>query len=181
MTNAQNAIDFLMGGNAVDTTAADERAARRDASQVRCSLPDWTGQGGIVEFWQNADGSYESMDSLVGDDEIRDGMRILAAEHANQSDLGRQASINGLPCSSTDAAWIEGWCSVDGPPQITAIDREIKCGHCTLTGLLNDGSTRKLFSYYIDELSFSDADLIGLTEDEAHKLFRSRDVAYLRS
>lgn len=66
-------------------------------------------------------------------------------------------------------------------PQITAIDREIKCGSCTLTGLLNDGSTRKLFSYYIDELSFSDADLIGLTEDEAHKLFRSRDVAYLRS
>ena len=67
------------------------------------------------------------------------------------------------------------------PAQITAIDREIKCGHCTLTGLLNDGSTRKLFSFYIDELSFADSDLIGLTEDEAHELFRSRDVAYLRS
>ena len=67
------------------------------------------------------------------------------------------------------------------PPQITAIDREIKCGYCTLTGLLNDGSTRKLFSYYVDELSFADSELIGLTEDEAHKLFRSRDVAYLRS
>ncbi len=65
--------------------------------------------------------------------------------------------------------------------QITAIDREIKCGHCTLTGLLNDGSTRKLFSFYIDELSFADSDIIGLTEDEANELFRSRDVAYLRS
>ena len=65
--------------------------------------------------------------------------------------------------------------------QITAIDREIKCGHCTLTGLLNDGSTRKLFRFYIDELSVSDADLIGLTEDQSHELFRSRDVAYLRS
>lgn len=65
--------------------------------------------------------------------------------------------------------------------QITAIDREIKCGHCTLTGLLNDGSTRKLFSFYIDELSFADSDIIGLTEDEAHQLRQSRDVAYLRS
>ena len=179
MTNAQNAIDFLMGG--VDTTAADERAARRDASQVRCSLPDWTGQGGIVEFWQNADGSYELMHIRVSDGEIRDGMRALAAEHANQSDLGRQARINGLPCSSTDAAWIEGWCSVDGPPKIEAIDRTIQYGSCTLVGFFSDNAERALFSYYIDELSFADSELIGLTEDEAHKLFRSRDVAYLRS
>ena len=67
------------------------------------------------------------------------------------------------------------------PPQITAIDREIKCGYCTLTGLLNDGSTRKLFSYYVDELSFADSELIGLTEDQAHQLRHNRDVAYLRS
>lgn len=67
------------------------------------------------------------------------------------------------------------------PPRITAIDRVISCGSCALTGLFNDGSTKKLFSYYIDELTICDAHLIGLTEDEAHQLRQSRDVAYLRS
>ena len=67
------------------------------------------------------------------------------------------------------------------PPRITAIDRVISCGSCALTGLFNDGSTKKLFSYYIDELTICDAHLIGLTEDEAHQLRQSQDSAYLRS
>ena len=29
------------------------------------------------------------------------------------------------------------------PAQITGIDREIKCGHCTLTALLNDGGSQE--------------------------------------
>ena len=69
----------------------------------------------------------------------------------------------------------------EAKPSITSIDREIKCGHCTLTALLNDGSARKLFGFYIDELAFSDADLIGKTEEEAYALRHERDVAYLRS
>lgn len=77
---------------------------------------------------------------------------------------------------------LESICGTDSQPaQITAIDREIKCGCCTLTALFNDGSTRALFSYYIDELTFSDADLIGLTAAEAHNLRAHRDVEYLRS
>ncbi len=102
-------------------------------------------------------------------------------EHANQSDLGRQARINGLPCNSTDAAWIEGWCSVDGPPRIEAIDRTIQYGSCTLVGFFSDNAERALFSFYIDELSFADSELVGLTEDQAHQLRRDRDLAYLRS
>ena len=71
--------------------------------------------------------------------------------------------------------------SVVEPPQITAIDREIKCGSCTLTALLNDGSTKRLFSFYVDELSFDDAELVGKTESEAHQLHLQRDAEYLRS
>ncbi len=72
---------------------------------------------------------------------------------------------------------LESICGTDSQPaQITAIDREIKCGCCTLTALFNDGSTRALFSYYIDELTFSDADLIGLTAAEAHNLRAHRDL-----
>lgn len=95
-------------------------------------------------------------------------------------DIG-EARVDFWPHSLTDDGLDVAVRAVVEPPRITAIDREIKCGSCTLTGLLNDGSTRKLFSYYVDELSFADSELIGLTEDEAHKLFRSRDVAYLRS
>lgn len=85
MNAAQNAIDFLMGGNAVDTSAHDERSARREASQYLCSIPDWTGQGGMVHFWQNADGSYESLDSRIVDSEIREGLSAAAKSRINEA------------------------------------------------------------------------------------------------
>lgn len=66
-------------------------------------------------------------------------------------------------------------------PKITAIKRESIYGSCTLTATFDDGCEKLLFSYYIDELAFADADLIGLTEDEAHQLRQKRDTEYLRS
>lgn len=66
-------------------------------------------------------------------------------------------------------------------PIIQAIDRTTKYGSCTLVGFFSDNAERKLFSYYIDELSFADSELIGLTEEQAHQLRTQRDVAYLRS
>ena len=36
-------------------------------------------------------------------------------------------------------------------------------------------------AYYPDELSFSEEEFIGLTEDQANKLMYERDKAYLRS
>ena len=38
-----------------------------------------------------------------------------------------------------------------------------------------------IFSYYPDELSFSEAELIGLTIDEASQLRTKKDIAYLKS
>lgn len=66
-------------------------------------------------------------------------------------------------------------------PKIVAITREEKLGDCTLTGTFEDGSQCKLFSFYVDELSFSDSDLIGKTETEAHHLHQQRMVAYLQA
>ena len=37
-----------------------------------------------------------------------------------------------------------------------------------------------LFSYYPDEVSFTESELIGLTFDECHQLFGRKDRAYLR-
>lgn len=80
---------------------------------------------------------------------------------------------------------VEGRCldceAKDRHPIIQGIDRTTKSGSCTLIGYFSDNAERLLFSYYIDEHSFSDAELIGLTEEQAHELFRNRDVAYLRS
>ena len=36
-----------------------------------------------------------------------------------------------------------------------------------------------LFSYFNDEISFTAAELIGLTADQAHDLRHAKDVAYL--
>jgi hypothetical protein len=44
-----------------------------------------------------------------------------------------------------------------------------------------DGSTKNLFSFYPDEVSFQSSEFIGLTEEEAHSLFQQKDRAYLRA
>ena len=45
----------------------------------------------------------------------------------------------------------------------------------------DDGTSGLLMTYYPDELSFSEDELIGLTEEQAFKLKHDKDVAYLRS
>jgi hypothetical protein len=44
-----------------------------------------------------------------------------------------------------------------------------------------DGSTKTLFSFYPDEVSFREHEFTGLTEEEAHSLLQKKDTAYLRS
>ena len=44
-----------------------------------------------------------------------------------------------------------------------------------------DGSTKTLFSFYPDEISFQASEFIGLTEAEAKSLFHHKDVSYLKS
>jgi hypothetical protein len=44
-----------------------------------------------------------------------------------------------------------------------------------------DGSTKSLFSYYPDEVSFTPPEFVGLTEEEAHSLFQKKDTAHLRA
>lgn len=44
-----------------------------------------------------------------------------------------------------------------------------------------DGTTKFLFDYFHDELSFDASELIGLTELEAQDLFCKKNIAYLRS
>jgi hypothetical protein len=44
-----------------------------------------------------------------------------------------------------------------------------------------DGSTKALFSFYPDEVSFRASEFVDLTEEEAHSLFQQKDTAYLRS
>jgi len=44
-----------------------------------------------------------------------------------------------------------------------------------------DGSSKSLFAFYPDEVSFRVSEFVGLTEEEAHSLFQSKDTAYLRS
>ena len=65
--------------------------------------------------------------------------------------------------------------------KITELIRDVKDGDCALSAIFDDGSTRKLFSFFIDELAFFDADLIGKTEGEAHQLHHARTIAYIQS
>jgi len=64
---------------------------------------------------------------------------------------------------------------------ITELIRDVKDGDCALSAIFDDGSTRKLFNFFIDELAFFDSDLIGKTETEAHQLHHDRTIAYIQS
>ena len=45
----------------------------------------------------------------------------------------------------------------------------------------DDGSSKTLFSFFPDEVSFRESEFVGLTEEEAHSLFQQKDTTYLRS
>ena len=45
----------------------------------------------------------------------------------------------------------------------------------------NNGVEKILFEFYPDEISFSEDEFIGLTEDEAYRLRIVRDINYIQS
>ena len=47
--------------------------------------------------------------------------------------------------------------------------------------IFDDGKESVLFVYFPDELSFTEEELIGLTDEEAYNLFIKKDNEYLRS
>ena len=49
-----------------------------------------------------------------------------------------------------------------------------------VTATMEDGSTKELFFFYPDEISFTPEEFTGLTVSEARDLKRVKDVAYLR-
>lgn len=46
---------------------------------------------------------------------------------------------------------------------------------------LSNGEVKTLFDFYPDELSFTEAEFIGLTEEMAHLLRTEKDIKYLQS
>ena len=50
-----------------------------------------------------------------------------------------------------------------------------------VTATFDDGTTKELFSFFPDEFTFDEGELVGLTEAEARELYREKDLAYLRS
>ena len=50
-----------------------------------------------------------------------------------------------------------------------------------VTATFDDGSRKELFTFYPDEIRFDEGELVGLTEPEAHELYRVKDVTYLRT
>ena len=50
-----------------------------------------------------------------------------------------------------------------------------------VTVTFDDGEVKKLFEFYPDEISFTESEFIGLSEDEARELRHTKDLAYLRS
>ncbi len=47
--------------------------------------------------------------------------------------------------------------------------------------IFDDGEEKMLFSYYPDEISFTESEFVGLTQHQARQLRHERDVEYLRS
>ena len=50
-----------------------------------------------------------------------------------------------------------------------------------VTATFEDGETKELFEFYPDEISFTETEFIGLSEQEAYDLRHKKDVAYIQS
>jgi len=50
-----------------------------------------------------------------------------------------------------------------------------------VTATFSDGTTKELFEFYPDEISFTEGEFIGLTLGEARQLKHGRDVDYIQS
>lgn len=55
------------------------------------------------------------------------------------------------------------------------------CGRSDIFATFEDGSEVKIISYFTDELSFPEDQLIGLTYHNAMDLWRRKDINYLQS
>lgn len=64
---------------------------------------------------------------------------------------------------------------------ITPMPKDIFDPMPKVIATFDNGETKELFSFYPDEISFSESEFIGLTENEAHNLFHRKDVEYIRS
>ena len=49
-----------------------------------------------------------------------------------------------------------------------------------VTATFEDGTTKELFTFYPDEISFQPSEFVGLTQEEAMDLRHKKDVAYIR-
>lgn len=48
-----------------------------------------------------------------------------------------------------------------------------------IVATFSDGSVRRLFTYFPDEISFLPSEFVGMTEDEARALKAKKDTVYL--
>jgi hypothetical protein len=51
----------------------------------------------------------------------------------------------------------------------------------TVTVRFNTGEEKELFEFYPDEISFSESEFIGITEEEAYALRFEKDIKYIQS
>ena len=73
---------------------------------------------------------------------------------------------------------------VSTPPRIVSatispMPQEVWDPLPVVTATFSDGSVKKLFSYFPDEISFLPSELVGLTEEEARALKAKKDSVYL--
>lgn len=65
--------------------------------------------------------------------------------------------------------------------RITAMPKRLGDPLPEVWATLADGTEKMLFAYYPDEISFTNSDFIGLTEDESHTLKFGRNRRFLQS
>lgn len=65
--------------------------------------------------------------------------------------------------------------------KVTFLDSINRYGNKEAQAVMDDGSTVFVFSWFDDELTFTEDELVGLTIEEARDLKQKRDIAYLQS
>ncbi len=125
---------------------------------------------------------------MIKIDENLQSLREIA-EAGVKKDMGQMMEQVAAQPQNTHAYWAAVEAQKDEamsePKVVSAVigpmPKNMRDDMPKVTATFDDGETKELFSFYPDEITFVESELLGLTRKQVGELRTRKDVAYLRS
>jgi len=198
-----NVVHWYTVGNGAETGILEQVASPRVAFFVRriaaAHLPEFKS---AFALWKEVPEDWRTIHLRTGEEDYLDKLTIGVsfsipgiADTSNVKDYQHFVPSGEAKRTTTDGffqglaqhvtALVKGPV-VEGPAEPVIVSATIgpamgSYGSLTATAVFDDGSTAEVVSWYDDEISFTESELIGLTQKRVIRLFHDKDIAYIKS